>query len=1156
LFLYVFTGIVRTVNFRNSGRENVVQLKRFKKTLGSIVLFVLGSSSLIGQINFPAQSFYSYLKGSEASGLAGNWMDPGFNDSSWETGYAPFRYGDGSGGTEIADMQDSYSTLYLRSFFTVSDAVNINEVIFTVDYDDGFVLWINGEIALSRYAPGALTYNAFATELHESGTSESFVVSAYDISLIEGINTIAVQGFNENLASTDFYFDVTIQATPDIPRLIDTIGIGFSHNSGFYSSPFSLTLTSPDPSADIIYTLDGSNPQNSVTAISETSPATVIIDPSSTTGRGSTPAVVLRASLTKSGYSPSFPTGRSFIFIDDVITQTYPGGEWPNTNINDQIIDYDMATDVVSDPRYTNLIDDALLDIPTISIITDNKNLFDPMTGIYVNAEGHGMDWERECTVELVHPDGTEGFNINAGLRIRGGWSRHPDFPKHSFRLFFRSDYGASKLEYSLFDDEGVSEFDKIDLRTAQNYAWSNGDSRNTMVREVFSRDSQRDMDQPYTRSRYYQLYLNGMYWGLFQTQERSEARFASDYLGDSSEDYDVVKVNTEDYSYSIEATDGQLTTWQNIYTLVNQGFESNQSYFFLEGKNENGIPVSGRQILVDVDNLIDYMLTIFYTGNFDAPTSSFGQNNGPNNFYAIYNRSDNRKGFVFFNHDAEHTMFVDNAWPGTGISENRVNIGTRTDEYRMEVSSFNGFHPQWLHFKLSENEEYRLRFADRAAIHLTGNGAFTATESLNRFNSRVSEIQTAIIAESARWGDAKSGQSYTKDDHWLPEINEVKTEFFPVRTDILINQLKQEGLYSNLGAPEIHISGNPVYEKDFHISSMTQTIIENPNSTGTIYYTLDGSDPRLVGGEVSSSAIDGNETVTIDIGSSTIIKSRIYSNGTWSAIRHINFYSVSDDYSWLKVTELHYHPLDYILGIDTISGKSFEYIEFKNTGETSLNLSGFVLDSAVYYEFPQNTILAPKSFYVIASKPSWFYYLYGKIPNGNFSGSFSNSGEEILLNDSQGNALIHFVYDDHDPWPEAPDGDGPSMVSIEKDPTGDPASPYYWRESYRVNGSPLNDDNLISGIENPKMENEPYKHILVYPNPTQGELHIRRGIPAECKRMNVRIYSLSGVLLYETESVSELNINLKTLHLDAGIYIMQIKSQDNLVTKRIVYHP
>ena len=135
-----------------------------------------------------------------------------------------------------------------------------------------------------------------------------------------------------------------------------------------------------------------------------------------------------------------------------------------------------MDNEVVNDPVYADQMTGSLLGIPSISIITDLKNLFDPASGIYVNATGHGLEWERECSAELINPDGTEGFNVNAGLRIRGGWSRKDDFPKHAFRLFFREKYGNDKLRYPLFGDEGVEEFDKIDLRAEQNYAWSNGD--------------------------------------------------------------------------------------------------------------------------------------------------------------------------------------------------------------------------------------------------------------------------------------------------------------------------------------------------------------------------------------------------------------------------------------------------------------------------------------------------------------------------------------------------------------------------------------------------------------------------------------------------------------------------------------------------------
>jgi hypothetical protein len=416
------------------------------------------------------------------------------------------------------------------------------------------------------------------------------------------------------------------------------------------------------------------------------------VDPASTLGRPATPSVIVRASLTKPGFKPSKPAARTYIFIEKVKTQSWPGGGWPNSNVNGQIIDLDVDPRVVNNPAYSRIFNSSLVDIPTVSIITDLKNLFDPASGIYVNADGHGFNWEKECSVELIQPDGTTGFNINAGLRIRGGWSRNDGFPKHAFRLFFREEYGSDKLYFPLFGEEGAQQFDKVDLRCEQNYGWNNGSINNSFVREVFSRDTQRDMGQPYTRSRYYHLYLNGMYWGLYQSQERSEARYASSYFGDQEEDYDVIKVNTENAQYSLEATDGNLESWQKLWTMCSKGFTSNTNYYALEGKDQDGKPLKGGEVLVDIDNLIDYMLVIFYTGNFDAPTASFMKNKGINNFYAIDNREDKSKGFVFFTHDAEHTLFDEAHPPGVGLTENRVNIASRTDDMRMEVTGFTKF--------------------------------------------------------------------------------------------------------------------------------------------------------------------------------------------------------------------------------------------------------------------------------------------------------------------------------------------------------------------------------------------------------------------------------------------------------------------------------
>src|SRR5207247_2431644 len=170
--------------------------------------------------------------------------------------------------------------------------------------------------------------------------------------------------------------------------------------------------------------------------------------------------------------------------------------------------------------------------IPSYSLVMNLPDLFDPAAGIYANAYQDGITWERPGSIELIYPDGTTGFHINAGIRIRGGYSRSPDNPKHAFRFFFRQEYGATKLKYPVFASQnGVASFDGYDLRTFQNYSWSfGGDPSGVFIRDVFSRDTQLDMGQAGERGDYFHLYINGQYWGLYNNDERPEASFAASY--------------------------------------------------------------------------------------------------------------------------------------------------------------------------------------------------------------------------------------------------------------------------------------------------------------------------------------------------------------------------------------------------------------------------------------------------------------------------------------------------------------------------------------------------------------------------------------------------------------------------------------------------
>ena len=121
--------------------------------------------------------------------------------------------------------------------------------------------------------------------------------------------------------------------------------------------------------------------------------------------------------------------------------------------------------DVVNDPAYSSEIIDDLKSLPSISLVMNPDDLFgngstgtNGIKGIYTNANPSNPDpqanggpdlWTRETSVELINPDGSDGFQIDAGIKIHGGGSSHPEkSPKHSFTLSFNDNYDGS-LNYA-----------------------------------------------------------------------------------------------------------------------------------------------------------------------------------------------------------------------------------------------------------------------------------------------------------------------------------------------------------------------------------------------------------------------------------------------------------------------------------------------------------------------------------------------------------------------------------------------------------------------------------------------------------------------------------------------------------------------------------
>ena len=670
-----------------------------------------------------------------------------------------------------------------------------------------------------------------------------------------------------------FFLSPTPGEPNGVPGMYGNAELSLSHARGIYDQPFELVLSSSLPGAIIRYSTNGSPPTEDVGTLYE----------------GPIPihrSTVLRVVVLRPKHPPTVVATHSFILPQQVVQQAPEGlppegfpYQWGRNRV-----DYGMDPKVTDSPEWRDQIVQGLTSIPSFSLVTDMNHLFDEEEGIYANPQRDGREWERPCSVEMIHPDGKQGFQIDCGVRVRGGFSRNPMNPKHAFRLFFRSEYGASKLKYRLFGKRGAKDFDNLDLRTFQNYSWSfSGDHRGIFLRDQFSRDLQLAMDQPAARGDFCHLYVNGHYWGLFDTCERPKAAFASSYLKGKKADFDVIKKGEGRGGVAFMATDGDTKAWRDQWVQAKSGLKSNDAYFKLMGQNPDGSRNESYPVLLDPENLIDYMLVIFYAGNFDAPVTKFAGNRYPNNWYGVRNRNGN-EGFRYLAWDAEHTLL--------DVKEDRTGPFPAGNDYGSS-------NPQWIYQQCLNNAEFRLLVADRIHRHFFNGGVLSASAVANRFRNRAAEIETAVICESARWGDSTFGGKgfnpsqpparvdkdgnrvtgpYGKHD-WQREISRIVEDYFPHRSEVVLGQLYQHGVIPDIEPPVFSQHGGKLKQGE----SLTISAKD-----GAVYYTTDGSDPRAIGGDIAHAAQAYEQP--LEFVRKTVINARARIDGDWSALTQATF--------------------------------------------------------------------------------------------------------------------------------------------------------------------------------------------------------------------------------------------------------------------------
>ncbi len=173
--------------------------------LGLLGLAVLVSSHAFSQetlVNIG--DTWKYFKGTVEPPV--EWPTVTFDDNDWLEGPTGIGYGDSDDATVLTDMRQAgavpgYLSLYARRTFEVADVSQTKLLRFEIDFDDGFVAYLNGaEIARQGLAGTPPTFDETA-DSHDAGTAVSFDVSA--TALLQGTNVLAVQVNNTNLTSSD-----------------------------------------------------------------------------------------------------------------------------------------------------------------------------------------------------------------------------------------------------------------------------------------------------------------------------------------------------------------------------------------------------------------------------------------------------------------------------------------------------------------------------------------------------------------------------------------------------------------------------------------------------------------------------------------------------------------------------------------------------------------------------------------------------------------------------------------------------------------------------------------------------------------------------------------------------------------------------------------
>ncbi|MEX0721803.1 MAG: CotH kinase family protein [Balneolaceae bacterium] len=1056
-----------------------------------------------------------------STSVSSDWILPAFDDSAWETGPFGIGYGDEDDATVTSS---GILSIFTRTTFTIDDAENIASMMLHIDFDDGYIAYLNG-VEISREnmdGEAPQPHNAVAsiyTEPLLAFGEELPAISLNDFTdLLEtGENVLAIQVHNNSTTSSDItlipFLSVGHSTPPEETRDVagetnlNSTAVNYPHTNFKLSAdgenitlinPFGITedeITFPALNMDESYGRPAGNPA-SWALFDEPTPL------EENAGEGFEERLSV-PELTNYGgfYSGSIEIEISTGIANNIYYTTDGNDPTSSSDLFESSLLIDETTTVklraIEEGKLSSNIEtqtyfiDAEHDLPVISLVTPPDNLWSDESGIYVEgtngiegnctgARNWNQDWEIPAHIELYENGGSPGFSSNIGAKIFGGCSRNNS--QKSLAVFFRGEYGNPELEYRLFEEKEIDIFESFVLRNSGN------DFNDTHFRDALMKTLIEDTEIDYQAYQPVVVYLNGEYYGIHNIREKINEHFIASNHGVDTDDIDLIENNGF-------AKHGSTSSYDAFMNALESADMQNQD-------NYNSVLQH-----VDLDNYIDYMAAQIFYVNRDWPGNNLR-----------YWKEKNGK-FRWILYD---TDFGFNMYGGHPAHINMLNFATA--KYGPEWPN-----PHWsthIFRKFLESESFEQAFINRFGDLL--NTVFEEDHIISVIDSLAQGIDSEMAAHKSKWWGSKSD--------WHGAVGSLRN-FARSRPDYMESHIES---FFNVGERK------PVTVNVSHSArgsvQVNRIIPDEYPWTGDYF----GDVPVEITAIPNSGYTFGGWS-----GASTSTERKISIESNNEPNLTANFTPSTASASDIVINEIMYNAAD--------DADSDDWIELYNSAGSSFNVSGWVVkDDDNQHEFiiPDNTIIDSQGYLVIVVDQNMFDGIYSNIGNviGELGFGLSGSGDQVRIFDETGELVDSVEYDDVSPWDSQADGNGHSLEL--KDPFMDNSIAESWSASIHYKGSPGTTNG--ESVSNETEEELPSSINLGqnYPNPFNPSTNIRFELP-EKAQVKLTIYDVLGrkVTVLENGILTAGTYNAKwdAGALASGIYIYRLEVDQQTFTKKML---